>query len=114
MLCFISKSMVYWREILERILFAFVQGNGMMEFVILNQGLSWGWSYIKTEGFWSWTLGVKGEMQDCWLDARGLSVWVYFGTRGFVWEVGDFQFCYVVGSLKYKKNLYKIIKAKII
>ena len=39
-------------------------------------------------------------------------MWVYFGTRGFVWEVGDFQFCYVVGSMKYKKNWQMAIGAR--
>jgi hypothetical protein len=39
-------------------------------------------------------------------------VWGYFGARGFVWEVGDFQFCYVVGSLKYKKKEVKKKKKK--
>ena len=43
--------------------------------------------------------------QEARLLVRGLTVWVYFGTRGFVWEVGELQICYVVGSLKYKKNL---------
>jgi hypothetical protein len=38
------------------------------------------------------------------LRGSGRTVWDYFGMRGFVLRSwGNFQFCYVLGSLKNKK-----------
>ena len=59
-----------------------------------------------------WSTGDRGVLElDFGLRLRSKTVGKrayslgYFGIRGFVWEVGEFQFCYVVGSLKYKKKL---------
>ena len=53
-------------------------------------------------------LDFGGQGCEARLLVRGLTVRVYFGTRGFVWEVWEFQFCYVVGSLKYKPDTTRV------